>query len=199
MKSVKLPVLALILLLIPSCASGPETPPANPHANPYDAPRPEFSSPVTLEEVRLAFYRYSVVSIVNALHENSEANWNHVLNKVREGDADWIMALQSYIAPGADAGASTAVIVTYAAALPNNPQAILQMGQGRGDSLLLVCGLPFIEPDYEFVQNYGKNALAALQGVEEDYLLEARDFCASHLQNSLDKAEAMWNSGRWFK
>lgn len=194
----RLAALSLTLLLLTACAAEPvKNPVVDSSEDLYGAPLPEFSSPVTLEELRMAFYRYSVVSIVKALHEGNEFNWNYLLNKVREGDADWTYALRTYVAPGADAGAATDVLITYATALPNNPQAILQLNLGRGDSLARVCNLPFIEPEYEFVRNYGEKTLAALQSVEEDYLLESRDLCARYLRESLDKAEAIWRSGRW--
>lgn len=165
--------------------------------NPYDGPLPHFSTPVTHEEVRIAYYRYSVVSIVKKLHENKAANWNMIMGKVAQGDPEWIQYSAIYIAPGTDAGATTDYIVSLAHALPNNPQAVLGLEGGAGRSLLQVCSLPFIEPAYDFITAYGKKTLSALKAVKEDHLQESRDTCMRRLQHSLEMAEQRHAEGKW--
>ncbi|WAW10149.1 hypothetical protein NB640_00290 [Oxalobacter vibrioformis] len=136
--------------------------------NPYDAPLPDFSTPVTHEEVRMAYYRYSVVSIVKKLHENNAANWNMIMGKGVKGDKEWIQYAAIYIAPGTDAGATTDYMVSLAHALSNNPRAVLSLEGSADRSLLAVCTLPFIEPEYDFIQAYGKKTQTALKEVKEE-------------------------------
>lgn len=167
-------------------------------SNPYAAPMPNFSTPVTHKEIRHAFYNYSVVSIVNALRpDHKSPNWDMILDKVQAGDKEWIQTLLSYISPGTDAAASTEVLVSLAYALPNNPQAVLSLAYARGPSLYEVCSLPFIEPEYAFIEDYGKRTLAALATVEEPYYLEPRDMCVRLLQDSLKYCEKLHKEGKW--
>ena len=55
-----------------------------------DALTPKFHTPVTQEEVRSAYYKYSAPSVVRALHENNAANGDMIMDKVSSGDAGWI-------------------------------------------------------------------------------------------------------------
>ena len=148
--------------------------------------------------MRSAFFRYSVVAINRALSENDEANWDFVFEKVASGDKEWIYAFTTFIAPGADAGNATGVLVALAYALPNNPSAVLSLGNNTiGPSLARICDLPFIEPEYEFIADYGKRTLAALRQVDAPYLLEARDTCMRRLQKGLKYCEKIYNEGKW--
>ncbi len=186
----------LALLIIPAAHAAPDS--VQDASSPYDAPLPDFSTPVTLEEVRLAYYRYSAVSIVKKLHENHAANWKMIMSRVEKGDPDWIAYSARYISPGTDAGATTGYTVALALALPNNPKAVLELETGGGGrSLLAVCTLPFIEPEYDFIRAYGKKTLDALREVKDDYLLESRDTCIRRLQNSLEMAEKRKAEGKW--
>lgn len=188
--------LCIALCVALACGAGPAAAAAN-EPNPYDAPMPSFSTPVTYEEIRLAYYQYSAVSIVKALHLNNAANWNMILGKVQEGDEKWIQALLAYISPGTDAGASTEVLVSLALALPNNPKAILALAYRPGPPLYQICRTPFIEPEYDFIADYGKRALAALERVDEKYYLEPRDICSTILQDSLDHLKGIYEKGGW--
>jgi hypothetical protein len=176
-------MLILILFIAQACATqkaGNEV---------YNAPRPNFSTPVSIEELRSAFYGYSVVAIVAALRENNEANWNMLLDKARAGEGDWIYALNAYVAPGADAANSTAIIVTLATALSNNPEAVLNLGFSHGPSLYQLCSLPFIEPEDEFLEDYAHKTLHALQNIDKPYLLDLRDYCLRTLRASWNHSE----------
>lgn len=166
-------------------------------SSPYDAPLPGFSTPVTPEEVRMAYYRYSAVAIVRKLQENNAANWNMIMDKVARGDKEWILYSAIYLSPGTDAGTTTDYTVALAQALPNNPQAVLALEGGAGRSLLAVCSLPFIEPEYDFIMAYGKKTLDALSAVNEDYLLESRNTCSRRLQESLKNAQKRKAQGNW--
>lgn len=176
-------ILIIILLMAQSCATQKE------RYAVFDSPTPNFSTPVSIEELRLAFYRYSVVAIVRALHENNEANWNMILNKAAAGEGDWIYALNTYVAPGTDAASSTAVIVTMAEALSNNPEAVLNLSFTTGPSLYRVCSFPFIEPDYEFLKDHTNKTMNALQAVNKSYLLDLRDYCMLTLRDSWNYIE----------
>ena len=165
---------------------------------PYAAAVPIFSTPVTLEEVRLAYYKYSGPAIVKALHTANAANWNLIMDSVAAGDADWIFYSAIYIAPGTDAGPSTEYTITLALALSNNPKAVLELeSSGPGRSLLSVCDLPFIEPEYAFIKSYGEKTLAALRGLDQPYLADSRDICLDRLEKSLASAAKAHAEGRW--
>ena len=166
--------------------------------NPYDAPLPPFSTPVTREEVRLAFHEYSSPAIVKKLIEGDAANWNMVLDKITQGDSDWITSAAIYIAPGTDAAASTGLLVAMAFGLSKNPEAILlQEVAGIGLSMLNICTIPFIEPTYDFVMSYGEETLAALQQVDKPYLIDSRDTCMRRLQQTLTHCEETYAKGLW--
>ncbi len=166
-------------------------------SNPCDAALPPFSTPVTHEEVRLAFYKYSAPAIVRKLMENDAANWNMIMKKIAEGDADWIYHAAAYIRPGADAGSTEEFTDALALALRYNPGEVLLLEQGIGISMLNVCSLPFVEPEYDFVKSYGQKALAALRKVDNPWLEESRATCLRRLQEQMDRAEKDYQEGRW--
>ena len=149
----------------------------------------KFSTPVTLEEISAAFYRYSVVAIVAELHKNDAANWNIVLNNVAQGDEDWVFEAAMCIAPGAEGQDRTDLFAALAHALTNNPEAVLTMEGGPGLSYYKMCRLPFPDQDHEFVKNYSAKTLAALDRIEDPYLFEARDLCARYLREALERWE----------
>ena len=166
--------------------------------SPYDAPMPTFSTPVTIEELRDAYYRYSVVAIVNVLHENGELNANYIFDKVASGDEEWIHAFVTYVVPGTDAAAAEGVPVALAHALSNNPKAVLALDKNLiTPSLYSICGLPFYEPEYEFIKAHGKKTLKALRQVDDPELLDARDVCIRRLQGSLGRCEKVYKEGKW--
>lgn len=160
-------------------------------------PKPEFSTPVTLEEVQAAFCKYSSSAIVEKLMENNHANWNMILSKVEAGDADWIHHVLYYISPGTDAGSSTDVRISLAHALPNNPEAVLAAEINGKYPLVRVCDLPFIEPEYAFIVDYGNRTLAALRKVNKPELLEVRNNCEVMLKEGLANCEKIYKEGRW--
>ncbi len=165
---------------------------------PYeDIPKPDFSTPVTLEEVREAFYRYSAPAIVEKLMENKGANWDVIMNKVAGGDGDWIHHTIYFISPGTDAGTSDDVRMALANALPKNPKAVLCAEINGKYPSLEVCSLPFIESEYYFVKDYGEGTLAALHLVDAPELLEVRDNCARVLRELLEAGEKDHKEGRW--
>jgi hypothetical protein len=192
--------LCIFLLVAAVCIAGcaKQAPSLLHDPNPYDAPLPPFSTPVTREEVREAFYKYSVLAIVKKLKEGDAANWNMILDKIAEGDKDWITYAAIYIVPGADAANATELLVSFAYGLPRNPEAVLaQEVAGLGLSMLNVCTIPFIEPTYDFVKNYGEETLAALLRVDKPYLVDSRDTCIRRLREILDRSEKAFAEGRW--
>lgn len=192
----------LVMLLAVVACSGPGRgsgqAPKNASSGYDDIPRPRFSTPVTHEELRAAYYRYSAIAVVNALAENDYANYDYIFDQVASGDGDWIRDFVSYVAPGADAATGEGVGIALAHALPNNPKAVLQLDEdSMGPSLRRICTLPFIEPEYEFIKDYGERTLAALQKVDDPYLLEARDLCIKRLKKSLANCEKIYKEGKW--
>ncbi len=185
----------LTAVWLAGCA--PQAPSLLDDPHPYDAALPPFSTPVTCEEIRLAFYKYSGPAIVRKLTEGDAANWTMILAKIEAGDPEWITCAAAYIAPGTDAGATTDLLVALAFGLPRNPQAVLSQEVGLGLSMLSVCSLPFIEPTYDFVKSYGEETVAALLRVDEPYLLDARDTCLRRMREALDRAETVFASGHW--
>ena len=196
MKNVWWPfIFFLALSLFAGCAK--QTPSLLNDPNPYDAPLPPFSTPVTREEVRLAFHKYSAKAIVKKLMENDFANWRMVMEKIAEGDADWILYATLYIKPGTDAGASEEFTDALAYALQHNPAAVLSLGEGYGAPLSIICSWPFIEPEYDFVLSYGEKALAALRKVDSPYYQESRDMCIRRVQEGFDFLKKEYREGRW--
>lgn len=197
MKTVWKPVLPFVaaVLLIAACAR--QGSPLLSDPDPYDAPLPPFSTPVTQEEIRLAHYAYSGPAIVRKLTEGNAENWNMIMDRISNGDENWITYV-NYIAPGTDAGTTTDLIVSMAYGLSKNPSAVLAQGShGFGFSLEQLCSLPFIEPTYDFVKNYGQETLEALQQVDKPYLTDARDTCIRRLRDSLGYCDEIYVKGEW--
>ncbi|CAK7043135.1 MAG: hypothetical protein DELT_02913 [Desulfovibrio sp.] len=187
--------LLVTVCLVAGCSKQPPSLLSDP--NPYDAPLPPFSTPVTCEEVRLAYYRYPAPSIVKKLMENNETNWRMIMGKIVEGDAEWISCATRCIRPGTDAGATGELKDALAYALQHNPAAVLSQEQGFGISMSEICSWPFIEPEYDFVLSYGEKALAALHAVDIPYLQESRDICIQRLQSGFDFLKKEYREGRW--
>jgi len=189
----------IFFLVAICCIAGcARQPPSLLSDHPYDPPLPPFSTPVTREEVRLAFYTYSAPAIVRKLLEGDAANWNMILDKIIEGDKDWIIDATTFIAPGTDAAATTGLIAAMAYGLSKNPEAVLlQEVAGLGVSMLDICTMPFLEPTYEFVVSYGKETLAALQQVDKPYLIDSRDTCIRRLRETLKYSEEVVAKGLW--
>lgn len=155
----------------------------------YTAPLPPFSTPVTRDELRSAYYRYSAPAIVAKLAEGNGENWTMIMDKIAEGDSDWITHAVIYIAPGTDAASHTSLLVALAFGLEKNPEAVLaQEVGGLGLSMLNICAMPFIEPTPEFVMRYGKETLAALGRVDKPYLLDSKDACMQRMQKVLQRS-----------
>lgn len=144
--------------------------------------KPDFSTPVTLEELGAAYYLYSAPSIMEALMANNGANWQMMMNKIRTGDGDWIGQIANLVAPAAEGKATNDINTALAYALPKNPEAVLLTGWRY--PLYNVCSLPFDEPD-AFVTDYVDKALAAMHTVDKPYLKEIREHCAARLKKSL--------------
>lgn len=187
--------LFLALVCVAGCAK--QSPPLLSGSASYEMSLPPFSTPVTPEEVRLAFQEYSAKAIVKKLMENNETNWRMVMEKIAEGDAEWIFYATIYIKPGTDAGSSEEFKDALAYALQHNPAAVLSLEGGIGIPLLEVCGWPFVEPEYDFVLSYGEKALAALHAVDSPYLQEYRDICIQRVQSGFDFLKKEYREGRW--
>ena len=163
-----------------------------------NVPMPKFSTPVTIEELRAAYLKYSAVAIVRALVKNDWENYDFIFDKVASGDEEWIHAFVTYVVPGTDAAAAEGVPVALAHALSNNTKAVLALDKNLiTPSLYSICGLPFYEPEYEFIKAHGKKTLKALRQVDDPELLDARDVCIRRLQGSLGRCEKVYKEGKW--
>ena len=60
-----------------------------------------------------------------------------------------------------------------------------------------VCDLPFIEPEYSFIEEYGKKTLKALSKVDRPCLRDARNACMGRLRDGLAYARKEHAAGRW--
>ena len=187
--------LLVTMCVITGCSTQPPSLLSTP--NSHEVPLPPFSTPVTCGEVRSAFLSYSAPAIVKKLMENDFANWRMIMEKIAEGDAEWIRCAARYIKPGTDACASEEFGDALAYALQHNPEAVLSLEQGTGISLSSVCSWPFVEPEYDFVLSYGEKALAALHKVDSPYLQESRDICIQRLQEGFDFLQKEYREGRW--
>lgn len=170
------------------------------NSSPYDTPLPVFSMPVTPDELHLAYYKYSPAAIVKALQKDDAANWNMIIAKIMEGDKIWISYSAKYVYPGTDAGTTTEFTVALAHALGNNPEAVIYLeGFSPNISLLNICSLPFIEPEYAFIQSYGKKTLAALEQLDVggQSLQDSKATCMRRLRDSLERADQIYREGRW--
>ena len=163
-----------------------------------NVPMPKFSTPVTIEELRAAYLKYSAVAIVRALVKNDWENYDFIFDKVASGDEEWIYAFVTYVAPGTDAASAEAIPIALAYALPNNPKAVLALDNNViTPSLYKVCRLPFIEAECEFINDYSKRTLKALRQVDDPELLDARDVCIRRLQEGLDYCDKLYKEGKW--
>lgn len=147
-----------------------------------------FSDPVTPMEIRKAFYEYSPIAIVRALKAGDEKNWDYILSRIEQGDPDWIATAMEYIASGADAGSAIDLKIALALALKSNPLMVLSHA-ASGISLKDVCSAPFIEAEKQMLLEYGRQALAALEDVTEDYVRMEKKICVMVLKDMLDKVK----------
>ncbi len=182
--SFKRRLLLFLLTIFTVCAVRHSNAAASPGLPYEDIPKPDFSTPVTPEEVREAFYRYSAPAIVEKLMENKGANWDMIMSKVKSGDDEWIEHVTSFIAPGAEGKAVADITIAYAYALPKNPEAVLLVG--RQYPLYNICSLPFPEQD-AFIEDYAGRALSAIKKTDKPYLREVRNNCAIRLKKSLEE------------
>jgi hypothetical protein len=80
-----------------------------------------------------------------------------------------------------DAGSSESLEMSAAAALPNNPRAVLQLVE-RGFDIGWVCGEPEFEAPDEDTLKHFRRALSALEKVKDPSLRELKQECIGHIQ-----------------
>ena len=157
-------------------------------ALPCSAAQPVFSDPVSPSEIRKAYYEFSPIAIVRALQTGDEKNWDYILSRIEQGDPDWIITAMVYIASGTDAGSTTDLKIAPALALKSNPLMVLSHA-ASGISLKDVCSAPFIEAESQMLLEYGKQAMAALEGVTEDYVSMEKRICVMVLRDTIDRVK----------
>jgi len=108
-------------------------------------------------------------------------DWEKVLDYMESGTKPW-MKVAKLLRQETDAGYSTGLIVTIAYALPNNPENVLPLID-KGFHIDDVCGFPFIEPEYQFIEDHYKNSKKALAKLLNNDLKKIQIECA----NELDK------------
>lgn len=162
----------------------------------YGGPLPEFSTPVTLEELRMAYYQYSPSLIIRAMREGGRENWRYIMDKISSGDKDWIGAFWAYAGSGlyGDGGAMLDVKKALVSALIRNPEAVLELEiRNPGYSLEDICNNITLLTDRKSVlaPAYAQKAVQAVRGVDKTYLQDSRDTCIRRMEGNLERWKQM--------
>ena len=105
--------------------------------------------------------------------------WNSSLEKIEQGDSDWL-AVAALLRAGADASAAVDLDYSVALALKNNPRGVLRLLEGPFGPAD-VCTIPYIEAPREVELRHLEEADRALKEVPDEALAEPRRRCAEHL------------------
>ncbi len=131
---------------------------------------PPFSTPVTIEEVRKAYYLYSLPTIIRTLKNNNAANWNMILEKVVQGEYYWGHHLET-LWFGANKEEKQEILVAFAKSIPTAPYIALGVvSLGMGPSILDICSAPFTEADNINIPEYITASIKALQDSQQKVL-----------------------------
>ncbi|MGF6604836.1 hypothetical protein P3T23_009592 [Paraburkholderia sp. GAS448] len=114
----------------------------------------------------------------------ASGEYDRVLNHIQNGNGRWI-ALAPRLAPGTDAGTAEDLGIALAYALPENPEAVLSVIDGKDGPVIgvsRVCGVPFIEGTIGDVHAYTERAVAAVSRADRPDLAHVRLACLDALQ-----------------
>jgi len=85
--------------------------------------------------------------------------------------------------------------VTWVELLAKAHKEVLRL-EGYGVSIMKACGMPFIEPEKEFIDNHVQAVLATLATIEEDYLQYAKRSCEARLKDGYENS-CYIEDGEW--
>lgn len=142
---------------------------------------------LTPEFLRESCYNYGAVNTVRVLTARGSPLWAELMEHISGGDTKWIVYVPLF-ASGTDAGYATQLTVALARALPKNPHAVLSL-EYAFVSLRNVCSLPFFDPDEEFIRQYARDVMQAMQDVTDTYMQMDKDICLARLRNAVDAAQ----------
>ncbi len=107
--------------------------------------------------------------------------WESVLRRIRTGDSSWL-AVAGMLADGTDAGASEALQIALATALPKNPSGVLRLADTQSFlSLEDLCGAPFIEPELSYLKHYLVETRRSLSKLKDARVEQQRAKCLARL------------------
>jgi len=119
---------------------------------------------------------------------NNHQDWDEIAERVATGDSEWIAASGCLMTgtKGSISAIDRIILrMAWIEALPKNPTALLQV-EYQGYSLERLCELPHIEPEEEFLAQYVKETLAALEKVDAPHLQEGKQSCMSRMQTTYE-------------
>jgi hypothetical protein len=110
---------------------------------------------------------------------STPSEWDLVLDKIEQGQPDWLKAAAALRA-GTDAGNSVGLDVAVSGAIQHNPTGVLQV-LGQDLQLSEVCRNGQIEPTPAQVKAFLTRTRAALATVKAPTLIQKRDACLAKL------------------
>ena len=119
-------------------------------------------------------------------------DWNKFqlfLEKVESGDPQWLKVgklLEQYT----DAGVSTALSLTFARAIQNNPKEVLQIMSEY--DVKWSCSVPLLEPKKSDYDAFVKKTTIAVQSLNVLELTEKKIVCLENLEKARDFSENHW-------
>ena len=156
--------------------------------SPISAARSADLSPEAVADYLAAHGPQETVGMLTAAKDRTR--WRSVLHGVARGDARWL-ALVEDLSAGTDAGASEALQVSIATALPKNPAGVLRLVRDDGPlSVAQLCSAPFIEPTRAFLLRYLRQARTALRRLDDRRVEARRVACLQVVQSTLAEQTA---------
>jgi len=122
---------------------------------------------------------------------NDHQDWDEIADKVAQGDEEWIKASGCLMTGTHKSRSAIDWIIlklAWSEALTKKPAAILEL-EYQGASLEDVCALPQLEPEEDFLAQYVKETLAALEKVDVPHLQEGKNRCMSVMKATFEDPE----------
>jgi hypothetical protein len=144
----------------------------------------EAGRPVTPAEVLDLIGRVGPQQAVNQLNDNGQdRRWETVSSGIAKGDPAWL-AIAPRIGEGTDAGTSIDFMVAVQDAVTTNPAGALrlmtQLGDGTG-----FCNEHGMEVPAAQARAYFQTAMAAVEGVADPSLQQAKAGCLAELRKGM--------------
>lgn len=138
----------------------------------------ELSSPLDVVAVKKSLATHGPKKTVRNIFSHLPLE-TELLKGIASGGSDWL-AVAAILRSHTDAGASEAVDIALARALPLNAQGVLGLSLGR-KVLVFVCSAPFIEPTDEELDAYFTNVESALANVTAPNLATKAVNCRNNI------------------